>query len=336
MEQIPKLLDRLHIDYTFSKNRYFFSCPVHGGDNPTGCTIFSDDNLCWKCWTGGCHEQYGSGIFGFVRGALTKLSNKNVTYDQVTEFIGSKYCKISIPVDEEVDPYRDTHRILNEFRKEPNRNYPFNIDRNWAIKNLSIPSLYFMGRCFTEEILIKFDVGDCIEGPESTNYMEGRAVTPVYNEFYQFVGSGGRLIDEESSGPKWLYDSILEKGQHLYGLNLSKQYILDSGVAIVVEGQGNVWRLWEAGYPNCVALMGSSLTDSQLILLEKSGCTTMVIMTDIDNAGQTCCKKIQEICGRRFNYVVPTMIKNDPAEHIVSELQIILTENNIKGIQCEF
>ena len=331
MEQIPKLLDRLHIDYTFSKNRYFFSCPVHGGDNPTGCTIFSDDNLCWKCWTGGCHDQYGSGIFGFVRGALTKLANKNISYGQVVEFLGSEYCSIKEDRAELADPYRETHRILNEFCKEPNRNYPFSIDRQWAIKNLSIPSMYFMERGFSEEILIKFDAGDCSEG-----YMDGRAVTPVYNECYQFVGSGGRLIEEESEGPKWLYDSILEKGQHLYGLNLSRQYIVDSGVAIVVEGQGNVWRLWEAGYPNCVGLMGSAFTDSQLILLEKSGCTTIVIMTDKDDAGQKCCKKIQEICGRRFNYKIPVLIHNDPADHTVSELQIILTENNIKGIQCEF
>lgn len=333
MEKIPEILERLGIVYSFSKERYFFPCPVHGGDNKSGCTIFADDKLCWKCWTHACHEEYGSGIFGFIRGALTKAKGKNVTYQEVASFLGPEYCR-----EAEYDPslniytpssLKEYKRIHNTFMIEPNRDYQYKIDRQYAIRNLAIPSQYFLGRGLSAEILTKFDVGDCSEG-----FMEGRAVTPVYDENYRFVGNGGRKIihkrgDEE---PKWKYDSIIEKGGILYGLNLSKQFIMDSGVCIIVEGQGNIWRLWEAGYPNCVGTMGAALTDFQLILLEKSGCTTVVIMMDNNTAGEKAGIKIKKLGGRRFNYVWPQLVHDDPLEHSVGELTEILTNSGIKKL----
>lgn len=326
MEKIPDILDRLGIKYSSSNNRYFFSCPVHGGDNSNGCTIFADNKLCWKCWTQSCHEEYGSGIFGFVRGALTRAKGKNVTYTEVASFLGSEYC-----IKQEYDPLAEKYtpsslieykRIQETFLTEPNRNYEHHIDRAYAIRNLNIPSPYYLAKDhpIQSSILTKFDIGDCTEG-----YMEGRAVTPIYNENYRFVGNAGRKIGwQKGDGPKWTYDSTLEKGHHLYGLNLARQYILDSGTCILVEGQANIWRLWEAGFPNCVGIMGASLTEHQLILLEKSGCTTVVLMMDLDQAGAKATLQIKKVGGRRFNYVGPELIKGDPEEHTAEELREIL------------
>lgn len=342
LEKIPEILERLGIQYSFSKNRYFFSCPVHGGDNKSGCTIFSDEKLCWKCWTHGCHEEYGSGIFGFIRGVLSRRNSRNASYNEVAEFIGSKYCYLDDGTESIPSQLIDYKRIQTKFTIEPNREYKYNIDREYVIKNLEIPSPYFLSRGLSKEVLNKFDVGDCKEG-----YMAGRAVSPIYNEDYRFVGNGGRIIEDKEDllrsyksdvdpslinypNSKWIYDSIIEKGEHLYGLNLSKQYILDTGYCIVVEGQGNVWKLWDAGFYYSAGTMGSTLTDSQLILLEKSGCVNIVIMTDMDEAGRKCCLKIQEMGGRRFNYMVPEMEKNDPEEHTVEELTEILTSLGIK------
>ena len=318
MDQIPEVLDRLQITYTTSKNRYFFPCPVHGGDNKSGCTIFADDKLCWKCWTHGCHNEYGSGIFGFVRGSLTRAKKKNISYDEVVDFFGAQYLVDTTP---EFRPYEAYLDMMAEFQKTPNRLYQYSIDREYAIRNLIIPSPYFIGRKngFSEAALIKFDIGDCLDDGA---FMFGRACSPIYNEDYKFVGMAGRSMDD--SAPKWKYDSIIEKGQHLYGLNLAMDAIRDSGVVILVEGQGNVWRLWEAGYFNSVGIMGSALTEFQLILLEMSGCTTVVIMTDMDSAGRKAVSQIKAMCGRRFNYIVPEMIYNDPADHMAGELQELL------------
>jgi len=328
LEKIPELLDRLGVIYTFSKNRYYFPCPVHGGDNKNGCTIFADERLCWQCWTHSCHNEYTGTIFGLVRGTLTKSLGRNVSYSEVAKFFGPEYCtRVTGPQIALLPTLKsETKRILEEFEKAPNRNYEYKIDRNYAIRNLKIPSEYFLDRNFSSAILTKFDVGDCSEG-----YMEGRAVTPIFDENYRFVGSAGRAIDNEVV-PKWKYDSIIEKGHHLYGLNLSKQYILDSGVCIVAEGQGNIWRLWEAGYPNCVGIMGAYMTDSQLIMLEKSGCTTIVIMTDMDKAGRKSVEQIKLLCGRRFNYIVPEMKYLDPAEHTAKELDELLANYKVKKL----
>lgn len=294
------------------------SCPVHGGDNKNGCTIFADEKLCWKCWTHGCHEEYGSHLPGFVRGVLSKKTNKNTSYEDVKKFLGPDYHEIcdtfSLP-----DPYLDYQRILKEFQKSPNRDYETKIDRNYGIRNLEIPSQYYINRGFTPDALVTFDIGDCLD---KNDYMYNKATVPIYDENYNFIGRAGRSLDD--SKPKWKYDTIVEKSQHLYGLYLAKEHILKKSSVILVEGQANIWRLYEAEFYNCVSLMGAALTDCQLVLLEKSGCTNVIIMTDMDNAGRDAVRQIKKICGRRFNYFVPQMIHNDPAEHSKEELQEIL------------
>ncbi len=47
---------------------------MHGGDNPTGASIFCRDKFGyvgnWKCWTHECEKEYGSSIFGLLAGLL--------------------------------------------------------------------------------------------------------------------------------------------------------------------------------------------------------------------------------------------------------------------------
>ena len=69
---------------------------------------------------------------------------------------------------------------------------------------------------------------------------------------------------------------------------------------ILVEGQGDVWRMHEADYKNCVGIFGSSINDDQLLLLEQSGALNIVILTDFDTAGQKAAQQIIKKCGRRF------------------------------------
>lgn len=73
-------MEYFNIEPTQASDILFFPCPIHSGDNPTGLTIFLEEKYGfvgnWKCWTNGCHEQYGSSIIGFLK-ALLKKSYKD-------------------------------------------------------------------------------------------------------------------------------------------------------------------------------------------------------------------------------------------------------------------
>ena len=93
----------------------------------------------------------------------------------------------------------------------------------------------------------------------------------------------------------------------MYGLNLAKEKILETRTVVLVEGQGDVWRAFEAGLDMTVGIFGCSINDDQLILLETSGALNVVVLTDYDEAGKKAANQIMNKCGRRFNYIRPEM-----------------------------
>ena len=174
-----------------------------------------------------------------------------------------------------------------------------------SIRNkLKIPSEYFIGRGYSSETLEIFDVGECtIENLP----MSGRVVVPLYDECNNYVGCVGRSVKEHLH-PKWLHSKGFNKNI-LYGLNHAKDNILETRTVILVEGQGDVWRAFEAGLNMTVGIFGTSLSEDQLVLLESSGALNLVILTDYDQAGKKAADSIVKKCGRRFNYIRPNLDK---------------------------
>ena len=143
---------------------------------------------------------------------------------------------------------------------------------------------------FSAEALDVFDVGEC---KDSQQPMFGRVVVPIYDELDNYSGCVGRTTKEVSkSNPKWKNSKGFSKSANLYGFNVTAEHILSYGIAIIVEGQSDVWRLYEAGLNMAVGIFGSSLSDRQLIALEKSGAFNLVVLTDYDEAGETAYREI--------------------------------------------
>ena len=228
---------------------------------------------------------------------------------------------------------------LDTFTRSVERN-TIAIERSELLSKLAIPSKYYIGRDYTPEVLSMFDIGECLA---SNQPMSGRVVVPLYDEDNNYVGCSGRAIKEHLN-PKWLYGKGFKKNI-LYGLNLAKEAIINTGTVVIVEGQGDVWRAFEAGLNMTVGMFGTNLTDDQLILLERSGAINMVVLTDYDDAGIKAAKKIQEKCGRRFNYIRPELtpwfnerkIPMQQRDIGVMSIQNIKTEiyPYIKGIKNE-
>jgi len=82
---------------------------------------------------------------------------------------------------------------------------------------------------------------------------------------------------------EYRFPSGFHKSQVLFNLNRARQ---DRGRnVIIVEGFFDAVKVYQAGHPNVVALMGSSLSDEQERLLQKHF-DHAVLMLDGDEAGQ--------------------------------------------------
>lgn len=319
-DSIPEVLKRLNIDYVEYPNRYSFPCPIHGGDNPEGCSIFTDGEDVvgnWKCWTGSCDQDYAQNIFGFVRGCLSSQSGEEANLNDTYKFCTS-ICKPKETDKDNVNTTKEVKLIDIFLKKSPEQEST--LSREEIRSKIDIPSKYYLDRGFSKEVLDVFDVGDCLE---KNKPMYNRAVVPIYDHKDRYIGCVGRSLQEQTK-PKWLHSKGFKK-EHLYGLNIAKDTIMKERSIFLLEGQGDVWRMHEAGFSNSVGIFGSSISDDQLIILEEIGVMNVIILTDYDEAGKKAAKQIINKCGRRFNYFRPELNAKDVGDLSVEELQEQLT-----------
>ena len=297
-----QLLEYFGVEWVEFPNRLAFACPIHGGDNPEGCCIFTDGQETagnWSCWTNHCEEEHIGNLFGFVRGCLKNHRSKDISMVEAASFI-CWFLDTDIE-DIESSSIDRSSRTIDVFNREIVRKES-QFTRSSIRNKLRIPSQYFLGRGYGVETLETFDVGECTVENQP---MSGRVVVPLYDECSNYVGCVGRSIKEHLQ-PKWLHSKGFVKNI-LYGLNHAKDNILKTRTAILVEGQGDVWRAFEAGLNMTVGIFGTALSEDQLILLESSGALNIVILTDYDEAGNKAAESIIKKCGRRFNYIRPSL-----------------------------
>ena len=330
-DRIPELLDSLKIDHSQFENRITFPCPVHGGDNTEGACIFTDGDSSkgnWVCWTHSCEKDHGKNIIGFIKGVLSYKQGKEVSFYTAVNYCLSFLNKTLIDIVEEKIPESiyNSNKLIEILTRQPDKIDSI-IPRDKIIESLVIPSKYYIERGFKEETLIAFDVGECYN---SNRQMFNRAVVPVYNQDFQYVGCVGRATNENTK-PKWFNSKGFKKSCYLYGLWITKPFIQKTSTIVLVEGQGDVWRLYESGIKNCAGIFGSDLSEDQLINLEQLGVMNIVILTDNDEAGQKAAQGIIQKGNRRFNYFTPKISKKDIGEMSVCDIDNEL-KPQIKGL----
>lgn len=330
--KIEQLLQTLKVDYNIFENRIVFPCPVHNGDNREGACIFTDGTKSkgnWVCWTHGCEKHHGKNVIGFVKGVLETKYSRTVSFPEALNFcLDFLNKKISDIPDEQIsETIYNINKITDIITREPEK-VSTNIKREDVLSGLDIPSKYFLDRGYKEETLVAFDVGDCYN---PNKQMYNRAVAPIYNDVTQYIGCVGRWIGEDNKKYKWLNSKGFKKSSYLYGVWNAKPHIQRTLTAILVEGQGDVWRLYESGIKNSLGIFGADLGDDQLIALEEMGILNLVILTDSDEAGQKAASGILNKCGRRFNYFIPKISSKDIGEMTVEQIENEL-KPQIKGL----
>jgi DNA primase len=115
----------------------------------------------------------------------------------------------------------------------------------------------------------------------------GRIMFPATDARGRVLGFGARAMREEQR-PKYLNTAeseLFHKRQQLFGIDLARAHAARAGRMILVEGYTDVLALHQAGLRNAVGIMGTALTDEQLVELVRV-VKVLELCLDADSAGQ--------------------------------------------------
>lgn len=330
-DNIYDLLDHFELEYKNNTKFISLNCPIHGGDNPTAINIYPEGDTYrgnWKCRTHKCEETFKGSIIGFIRGILSHTQHDwsvsgdpTVSFQEAVEF-ATNFAKLDlnkIKIDKGTknkNNFISQVSILNQKISPVKCIDGKKITRTNVQQSLQIPSKYFLNRGFSEQILNKYDIGDCTNPNKE---MVDRAVVPIYDTEHMFLlGCSGRTTID--SKPKWKHSYGFKAEDCLYNFWYAKEHILKSRTAILVESPGNVWKLEMAGIHNSLAIFGSSLSDKQKLLLDTSGAMCLIIITDNDEAGELARQQIDKKCSKIYNIKHIRISKNDIADMSIEEI----------------
>lgn len=118
-----------------------------------------------------------------------------------------------------------------------------------------------------------------------------RIMIPIQNPKGQLVGFGGRSFGDEQ--PKYLnspQSDVFDKGRLLYGLPQAEKTIREKDFVILVEGYFDQMALFQNGFKNTVATLGTALTESHAELLKRYT-DKIIVVFDGDKAGLKASKR---------------------------------------------
>jgi DNA primase len=129
--------------------------------------------------------------------------------------------------------------------------------------------------------------GAASQDGEIVDRFRNRLMIPICRDTGSVIAFGGRQMDPDQGGPKYLNSretAIYSKGRILYGLHLTKPLIRKVGFAVLVEGYFDFAQVFQSHAAPAVASCGTALTPQQAQLLRRF--TSKVVLSfDPDAAG---------------------------------------------------
>ncbi|MDE6059553.1 MAG: DNA primase [Clostridia bacterium] len=284
---------------------YWACCPFHHEKTPSFHINAADKY--YHCF--GCGES--GDIISFVKGY------ENVDYAQAVQILAARV-GLEVPAfddrsaEENAEKKRKRDRLL-ALCKDTARFYLNNLYSGRAEKHLA----YLAKRGVSPSTMKKFGIGasldfdalpshllaqgytaeECIESGVCAktekgrlfDSLGGRLIIPIINHMDEVIAFGGRLLEKSDRAKyKNTRETVLfNKSKNLYNINLVKKEKRAGGLSsvIMVEGYMDAISLYEAGFHNVVASMGTSLTKEQARLCKRYS-ENVFISYDGDFAGQ--------------------------------------------------
>lgn len=277
-----------------SNNQYSGLCPFPDHKEKTPSFSVSAVKQVYYCF--GC--QRGGDIFTYFRDL------KGMSFPSIVQYLAGQagialhQTSKDLNVSKRDDCFKMNRRACDFFHQ----------------KLLELPSThpavkYLKFRGYSKEIIQKFHLGYASQKGNLTQHFSSdqkkwlievglvkekgmydifrhRLIFPIFSPINRVLGFGGRSLD--SSLPKYINskDSIcFQKGRIFYGLNESAGAIRQQGYALVVEGYTDFLTLFQNGFRNVVATLGTALTSYHARLCKRYT-DKVVLFFDGDSAGE--------------------------------------------------
>lgn len=321
--RFEELQDCLGFELSADSRSYYGCCPIHGGDNTSGLTIYRDGDIPgkWMCFTQKCELVFRKTLLGFLRGVLSaqkcgwkqsgdKTYGFQDTINFACDFLGVRWRDVTVDMSQLSQ--KRLQGLVSGWGSPSLQSAADGWSRDELLNRLIFPAHFFLDRKYSPQTLERFDVGLCMD--QSDKVLFERAVVPVYDGRC-VVGVTARSTHPQcqkcqlwhsplSLCPSPDYARFYSKWRHSpqgfhigHYLYNARDGLKDKKV-IIVEGPGCVWRLVDSGCEAVVATFGSKLTDPQQTLLEVAGIREVYCGYDNDEAGERGFMEMQKSLGR--------------------------------------
>lgn len=165
-----------------------------------------------------------------------------------------------------------------------------------------------------------------------------RIVFPIFDVKSQCVGFGARTMKDEK-GAKYINSPdtpVYTKGQHLFGLQLTRHAIVKKDFVIVVEGYMDMIIPFQYGVDNIVASLGTALTTEQIRLLRRYT-NNIVMLFDADAAGQAAIvRNLDLLIEEDMNVRVASLAAGEDPDSYIRKFGLEEFEKRIQAAQSLF
>ncbi len=282
-----------------SGRNFFGLCPFHKEKSPSFSV--SADRQYFHCF--GCHK--GGDVFTFVS------EIERISFKESLEFLAER-ARIQLPTVENSEfnktqylkdrmfkinaetaifyherLYKPLAKIAQDYVKQRK------LDNN-TLKAFKIGysgeynELYKLlkAKGFKDEEILATGLVNKTDRGEFIDRFRKRLMFPIMDVSGRVIAFGGRKLENNDKMAKYINSNenlVYSKKKHLFALNLAKQS--DSKQIILVEGYMDAISLYQRGFDNVVASLGTALTEEQGRLLRKYS-EQVVLSYDSDGAGQ--------------------------------------------------
>lgn len=292
-----------YLTLTRKGGQYWACCPFHYEKTPS--FAINEREQYYHCF--GCGET--GDVISFVR------KYENVDFVKAVEILAQN-AGMEIPemvLNEHVAKAKKSKDKILEINKAAAKFYV-----NCLYSDQGRTALdYLLSRGITKQSLIKFGIGYSPDWTSVVSYLKEqgfsedemieagvcdrknarcfdpfceRIIFPILNTFGDVLGFSARTMKKEKNIAKYRNTKetlVFEKGKSIFGINLIKKYKQENELSkiIIAEGQIDVIKIHQAGFPYAVACMGTALTPNHAKELKRF-CDKVIVCFDGDGAGQ--------------------------------------------------
>lgn len=268
-------------------------CPFHEDSKPS--MNVNVEKQIFKCFS--CNE--GGNAISFVQ------KYNNISFPEAVKIVGSKY-GIEIDVQEKVSQIPPetlrSQELLNTVKEYANyelltqkgsKHYQY-IDERLGLKTIED---YGIGYISSSEKLKNFLEAKGYSEIEmrkagvmndwGSSFLNERICFPIMDANGTTVGFSGRTLSADKDVAKYMNSvesDLFKKGSLLFNYKEAMRFSRQLGVVHVMEGYMDVLKAESIGIHNCVAVMGTALSNQQLDLLKKLKVPVNLVL-DGDKAG---------------------------------------------------